>query len=214
MTLPAGSWNIVTDTLGTGTLTITVDASGGIAGTTTIPSSGAVTGFFDADSQTVNLSNVTDPALKFFVFSAALFQVQSGSSETQITVDSILAGTYEEFPPGTAAASTGRWTASLSQKVKEKDKEQTKDTKDATDKPHKDATDKPHKDAKDSVDHGKSALPEKPEFSVAGDPSALLQQLTLRMDAIEQRLATGQPFISAEERPEVGGQALQDRGEE
>lgn len=29
-----------------------------------------------------------------------------------------------------------------------------------------------------------------------------------------QRLATGQPFIGAEERPEVGGQALQDRGDE
>jgi hypothetical protein len=161
---------------------------------------------------TVNLSNVTNPAQTFFVFSAALFQVQSGSSKTHTALESILAGTYEAYPPGAVAASTGRWVASLSQKVKEKDKEEKEkeQSKDA-----KDIPDKSHKDAKDIPDHHpKGDLPDRPQFSVAGDPAALLGQLTLRVDAIEQRLATGQPFIGAEERPEVGGQALQDRGEE
>ena len=201
MPLSVGSWSITTDTLGAGTLAISsVDASGNVAGSITIPSSGPVVGFFDAGSQTINLSNVTDPAQKFFVFSAALFQVTSGSHKTHTTTESILAGTYEEYPPS-SPASTGRWVASLSQKVKEKDKEekekeQSKDAKDIKD----------HKDLKEGA--LEKHPPEVQPFA-AGDPAATLQQLTLRVDAIEQRLATGQAFIGAEERPEVGDQALQ-----
>lgn len=209
MSLPVGTWSITTDTLGAGTLSISsVDASGNVAGSTTIPSSGAVTGFFDAGAQAVSLSNVTDPAKAFIVFSAALFQVTSGSSKTSTTTDSVLAGTYESYPPGTAA-STGRWVASLSQKVKEKDKEekekeQSKDTKD-----HKDL-----KDRKEGKEGLKERLPELPQPLAPGDPAALLQQLELRIDAIEQRLATGQAFIGAEERPDVGNQAVQGSGDE
>lgn len=216
MSLPIGSWAITTDGLGAGTLTTdSVDSSGNVAGTITIPAGGAVVGFFDATAQTVNLSNVTDPTQAFYVFSAALFQVTTGSTKTQTTTESVLAGTYESYPPGTAAA-TGRWVASLNQKVKEKDKEekekeQTKDSKD-------------HKDIKDNKVEGKE-IKDKPDklppdklpevfAAAASDPAALLQQLSMRLDAIEQRLATGQPFIGTEERPEVGGQALQDGGSE
>jgi hypothetical protein len=212
MSLPVGAWRITTDTLGAGTLTISsVDASGNVAGSTTIPSSGAVVGFFDAGAQTVSLSNVTDPAKAFIVFSAALFQVTSGSSKTSTTTDSVLAGTYESYPPGTAT-STGRWVASLSQKVKEKDKEekekeQSKDTKD-----HKDLKDR--KEGKEGKEAVKEQLPEASPALASGDPAALLQQLEFRIDAIEQRLATGQAFIGAEERPEVGGQAVQGSGDE
>jgi hypothetical protein len=203
MSLPVGSWSINTDGLGAGTLTIaSVDTSGNVSGSTTVPASGSIVGFFDAGSQTVNLSNVTNPAQEFIVFSAALFQVTSGSAKTHTTTESVLAGMYEAYPPG-SAASTGRWVASLSQKVKEKDKEekekeQSKDTKDI-------------KDRKDNKE-GKERFPEITP-PLPGDPAAVLQQHAIRLDAIEQRLATGQPFIGAEERPEVGDQALQDSGE-
>jgi hypothetical protein len=206
MTLPIGSWNITTDGLGSGVLSIdSVDSVGNVSGTITIPASGSVTGFFDAAAQTVSLSNVTDPAAAFYVFSAALFQVTSGSQKTQTTTDSILAGTYEAYPPGTAA-STGRWVASLNQKVKEKDKEEKEKDKDAKDT-------KDHKDAKEFVPdkiHPDKLPPEFMQAAPPGDMPALLQQLTVRLDAIEQRLATGQSFISGEERPEVGDQALRD----
>jgi hypothetical protein len=209
MSLPVGTWSITTDTLGTGTLTVSsVDASGNVTGSITIPSSGDVVGFFDAGAQTVNLSNVTDPTKAFIVFSAALFQVTSGSAKTNTTTDSVLAGTYESYPPGTAT-STGRWVASLSQKVKEKDKEEkekeaVKDTKDAKDK-------REHKETKEAV---KERLPDLPQSMLGADPSGQLQDLALRVEAIEQRLATGQAFIGAEERPEVGNQVVQGSGEE
>jgi hypothetical protein len=205
MSLPVGAWSITTDTLGTGTLTIgSVDASGNIAGSTTIPSSGGIVGFYDAGAQTVSLSNVNvaDPAHAFIVFGAALFQVTTGTPPTTSeTTDSVLAGTYESYPPGTAA-SAGRWVASISQKVKEKEKEATKDTKD-----HKDLKD--HKEGKEGKEAAiKERLPETLPPSPA-DPAGLVQQLELRVGALEQRLAAGQAFIGAEERPDVGNQTVQ-----
>jgi len=204
MPLPVGSWGITTDGLGTGTLTIvSVDSSGDVLGTITIPGSGAIVGSFDASSQTVNLSNVTNPAETFYVFSGALFPVTSGTAKTHMTTDFILAGTYEEYPPGTAV-STGRWVASLSQKVKEKDKEEKeikeKEKEHVKDKEKEALLEKVHPDI----------LPQSP----AGDVASLMQQFALRLDAIEQRLATGQAFIGAEERPEVGQQAREESGEQ
>jgi hypothetical protein len=201
MPLPVGSWGITTDGLGAGTLTIvSVDSGGDVLGTITIPGSGAIVGFFDAGSQTVNLSNVTNPAQTFYVFSGALFQVTSGTAKTHTTTDFILAGTYEEYPPG-AAVSTGRWVASLSQKVKEKDKEE-KEVKEHKDK-------EKEKEALIEKVH-----PDTPASFPAGDVASLMQQFALRLDAIEQRLATGQAFIGAEERPEVGQQAREESGEQ
>jgi hypothetical protein len=202
MPLPVGAWSITTDTLGAGTLTISsVDATGDVTGSVTIPSSAAIVGFFDAGAQTVNLSNVTDPTKEFIVFSAALFQVTSGSPKTHTTADSVLAGTYESYPPGTTP-STGRWVASISQKVKEKDKEEKE----------KEVL-KERKDAQDKL-HVKERLPDVPPSPLAADPSGQLQDLALRVGAIEQRLATGQAFIGAEERPDVGNQAAQGSAEE
>jgi hypothetical protein len=184
-----------------------VDASGNVTGSITIPASGAVVGFFDVGSQTVALSNVINPAQQFFVFSAALFQVTSGTPKTHINADSVLAGTYESYPPG-SATSTGRWVASLNQKVKEKDKEEkekevAKEAKDVRDK----------HPIKETAKEKERAI-EVPPSALAADPAGQLQQLTLRLDALEQRLATGQPFISEEERPEVGDRARQDTGEQ
>jgi hypothetical protein len=211
MSLPVGAWSITTDTLGAGTLTIgSVDASGNIAGSTTIPSSGGIVGFYDAGAQTVSLSNVNvaNPAHAFIVFDAALFQITTGSPPTTSeTTDSVLAGTYESYPPGTAT-SAGRWVASISQKVKEKEKEATKDTKD-----HKDLKD--HKEGKEGKEAAiKEQLPETVPPSPASDPAGLVQQLALRVGALEQRLAAGQAFISAEERPDVGNQTVQGSGDE
>jgi hypothetical protein len=168
-----------------------------------------VVGFFDAGAQTVNLSNLTDPAQEFIVFSAALFQVTSGSPKTNTTTDSVLAGTYESYPPGTAT-STGRWVASLSQKVKEKDKEekekeQSKDAKDIKDR--KDIKERAKEIKEQSLE---KVPPEAAAAFAAGDPVAQLQELNMRVDALEQILATGQAFIGAEERPDVGNQALED----
>jgi hypothetical protein len=210
MSLPVGAWSITTDTLGTGTLTIgSVDASGNIAGSTTIPSSGGIVGFYDAGAQTVSLSNVNvaDPARAFIVFGAALFQITTGSPPTTSeTTDSVLAGTYESYPPGTAA-SAGRWVASISQKVKEKEKEAAKDTKD-----HKDLKD--HKEGKEGKEAGiKERLPETVPPS-PGDPADMVQQLAIRVGALEQRLAAGQAFIGADERPDVGNPTVQGSGDE
>jgi len=201
MSLPTGSWNITADGLGSGVLTIdNVDTSGNVSGSITIPGSGAVVGCFDSTSQTIHLSNVTNVATEFYVFTGALFQVTSGSTKNQITTDSVLAGTYETYPPGVAAVTAGRWVAAMDQKVKEKDKEEkekelTKDIKD-----HKDV-------APDKLPPDK-APPEVLPTAAPGDMGTLLQQLTMRLDAIEQRLATGQSFIGAEERPAVGDQTL------
>jgi hypothetical protein len=216
MSLPVGTWSITTDTLGAGTLTISsVDATGNVAGATTIPSSGAVVGFFDAAAQTVNLSNVTDPANTFVVFSAAFFQVSSGSPKISTTTDSVLAGTYETYPPG-SAASAGRWVASLSQKVKEKDKEEKEKEQSKDSKDHKDLKDrKEGKEGKEALkDAALEKLPDNRQPAAFTDPAASLQQLGLRVDAIEQRLAIGQPFIGTEERPEVGNQAVQGSADE
>ena len=213
MSLPVGAWSITTDTLGAGTLTIaSVDASGNIAGSTTIPSSGGIVGFYDAGAQTVSLSNVNvaDPAQAFVVFGAALFQVTTGSPPTTSeTTDSVLAGTYESYPPGTAT-SAGRWVASISQKVKEKEKEATKDTQD-----HKDLKD--HKEGKEGKEGIKEQIKEQlPETlpPSPGDPAGMVQQLALRVGALEQRLAAGQAFIGTEERPEVGNQTVRGSGDE
>lgn len=212
MSLPVGAWSITTDTLGSGTLTIaSVDAGGNIAGSITIPRSGGIVGFYDAGAQTVSLSNVNvaDPAQAFIVFGAALFQVTTGSPPTTSeTTDSVLAGTYESYQPGTAA-SAGRWVASISQKVKEKEKEATKDTKD-----HKDLKD--HKEGKEKEKEAaiKERLPETVPPSPAFDPAGMVQQLALRVGALEQRLAAGQAFISAEERPDVGNQTVQGSADE
>jgi hypothetical protein len=212
MSLPVGAWSITMDTLGPGTLTIgSVDASGNIAGSTTIPSSGGIVGFYDAGAQTVSLSNVNvaEPGLTFIVFSGALFQVTTGTPPTSIeTTDSVLAGTYESYqPPGTPAL-TGRWVASISQKVKEKEKEASKDAKD-----HKDLKD--HKEGKEGKEAAiKEQLPETLPPSPASDPAGLVQQLALRVGALEQRLAAGQAFIGAEERPDVGNQTVRGSGDQ
>jgi hypothetical protein len=188
-----------------------VDASGNIAGSTNILSSGGIVGFYDAGAQTVSLSNVNvvDPARTFIVFSGALFQVTTGSPPaTSETTDSVLAGTYESYlPPGTVPPA-GRWVASISQKVKEKEKEAAKDAKD-----HKDLKD--HKEGKEGKEAAiKEQLPETLPPSPASDPAGSVQQLALRVGALEQRLATGQAFIGAEERPDVGNQTVQGSGDE
>lgn len=216
MSLPVGTWSITTDTLGApGTLTIgSVDASGNIAGSTTILSSGGIVGFYDAGAQTVSLSNVNvaDPAHAFIVFSAALFQVTTGTPPaTSETTDSVLAGTYESYPPG-SATSAGRWVASISQKVKEKEKEAAKDTKDLKDlKDHKEGKEGKEAAIKEQI---KEQLPEILPQSPASDPAGMVQQLALRVGALEQRLAVGQAFIGAEERPDVGNQTVQGSGDE
>jgi hypothetical protein len=203
MTLPVGAWNIVTDTLGSGTLSITsVDASGNVAGSISIPSSAPIVGFFDATAQSANLATVTDPTTEFYVFSAPVFQVPSGSTKTSTTTESVLAGTYAVFPPGVAAAASGRWVASLNQKVKEKDKEEKE--KEAI-KDQKDVKD--HKE-KEVVKEIEKVHPDILPLPTAQDVGATLQHFALRLDAIEQRLGTGQSFIGGEERPDVGGGAM------
>jgi hypothetical protein len=201
MSLPVGSWNISTDGLGSGTLSIdSVDSSGNVSGSITVPAGGAIVGYFDAGAQTVSLSNVTNPTQAFIVFSANLFQVVSGSAKTHTTGDYVLAGAYESYPPG-SPVSTGRWVASVSQKIKEKDKEEkekeqskeAKDSKDAKEHVH----DKVHPDV----------LPQ-----VAANPATQVQQLAARLNAVEQRLATGQSFIGAQERPSVGDQTIGNSG--
>ncbi len=215
MSLPVGTWSITTDKLGAGTLTIgSVDASGNIAGSTTILSRGGIVGFYDAGAQTVSLSNVdvADPALTFIVFSGTLFQVTSGTPPTSSeTTDSVLAGTYESYQPPGSATSAGRWVASISQKVKEKEKEAAKDTKDVKDlKDHKEGKEGKEAAIKEQI---KEQLPETLPPS-PGDPAGMVQQLALRVGALEQRLAAGQAFIGTEERPDVGNQTVQGSGDQ
>ena len=101
----------------------------------------------------------------------------------------------------------GSWLVQQPQKVKEKDKEekekeQSKEAKDTKD--HKDSKEA-QKDHPDKI-HPPDKLPEL--LGLATDPMALIQQLAQRMDALEQRLASGQAFIQPAERPPVGQQAL------
>jgi hypothetical protein len=150
---------------------------------------------------------------EFYVFAAPLFQVLSGSAKTTTSTESVLAGTYEAFPPGVAAAASGRWVASLDQKAKEKDKEEKEKEvlKDQKDVKEKEAI-KERKDGKEKelVKEIEKVHPDVPTpLSTAPDLGTTLQHFALRLGAIEQRLGTGQAFIGAEERPDVGGRATQ-----
>jgi hypothetical protein len=200
MALPVGSWNISTDTLGNGSLSITsVDSSGNVEGTISVTASRPIVGWFDATSQTVSLATVTDPTTEFFVFLGNLFQLSS-STGTPASTEAVLAGTYDGFPPGVATAASGRWVASVSEKGKEKEKD-TKESKDT--KEVKDTKEGKEKEGLEKVS------PDVPlQGPAATDPEAMMRDLAMRLDAVEQHLGIERPFISAEERPDVGGHAL------
>jgi hypothetical protein len=197
MALPVGSWNISTDTLGNGNLAITsVDSSGNIEGTISITDSQPIVGWYDATAQTVSLATVTDPTTEFFVLQGNLFAPSSGSTGTTGSTEAVLAGTYDGFPPGIATTASGRWVASVTEKQKEKDTKEGKDTKEIKDT----------KEAKEKEDVEKLGDVQQPPAPQG--PEAMMPNLALRLDAIEQHLGIGRPFIEGEERPEVGAHAL------
>lgn len=87
--------------------------------------------------------------------------------------------------------------------IKEKEhKEFIKDFKEAPDKAMPDKAIK-EKD-KDIIEGG--GLP-----GGGGDPALLITQLSQRLDRLESQVAAGQAFIRPEERPQVGGAALEDK---
>ena len=194
MPLPSGSWNINAN--GTvGILTVAPDGMGGFNGTVF---GQPLVGFFDETAQTFRFLRVTSPDLSTFqVYTGVLFRFSTAPN----TITFTLAGTFEVFP-STGAVSFFSWIARMAQKLKEKEKEASKDNKDSKD----------NKENLKDKEFDKVLLKEKElEASPMSFPDVgtSLDQLMQRVNTLEQQLATGQSFIKPEERPPVGGQALQ-----
>jgi hypothetical protein len=193
MPLPVGTYTI--DANGTtGTLLIG-SATGSFNGTVF---GQPFTGLFNEADQKLTFMRVTSADLSTFeVYEGTLFAF-SPSANTAIQT---LAGEFRVYPtPG--PVSPFLWSAQLSQKLKEgkdtkdggKDKEVTKDIKD-----HKDHAKENFKDK----EHGGKELELPQGLNVSGTQTAL-DQLAMRLSAVEQQLSVGQSFIAPSERPAVG----------
>jgi hypothetical protein len=210
MPLPVGTWNITANG-STGTLAIGSDGAGGFNGTVFGQS---LVGFFDETNQAFTFMRIESANLSSFqTYSGTLFKVVQtqnvGGTITQTTIYT-LAGNFEAFP-ATGPISVFSWLAQMSQVVKEK--EGSKDNKDNPDKIAKDSKDIPDrkniKDNKGEKEHPPEliAAGQSGPFSAA-DLGTTVNQIMLRLSAVEQQMAVGQSFISPTERPAVGQQAL------
>lgn len=214
MAAPMGTWNFFISGAATpGTLILSASATGGITGTLDgVP----VTAVWDETSQILSFSRATaggtgktDAGFTIEVYTGTLFQAYrtpnglvSGEG-----VPLLLAG---NFGTGKAGAVVGPfdhsgWFATNTIKFKEKEGKEGKDSKDHKDKEHKDGKELPKE---------KEGHPDKlPEVSQAKGPST--QELMADeahangSSGPEVRVATGKAFIPEEERPQVGGTALQ-----
>jgi len=155
----------------------------------------------------VSLATVTNPSTEFFVFLGNLFQLSTDSAGTPASTEAVLAGSYDGFPPGVATAASGRWVASVTEKAKEKDTKEAKEGKDT-----KEVKDTKEKEGKEEVKEKegleKVQVDVPPQAQAPTEPESIMRHLAMRLDAVEQHLGIARPFISAEERPDVGGHAL------
>ena len=196
MPLPTGTWNLNANGNGS-QLIIGSTATGTING-----SAGGqpITGFFDEATQMFSFMRVTSSDVsKFEIYSGLLFSFSPNPS-TQVNT---LGGTFRGYPAEDGNALP--WSAQLAVKLKEKegkdgkDKEATKDNKEAKDR----------KDTKEGgKDHEKHPKDKELESvhpsSSPQDPQ--LEQLAMRLNALEQQVAVGHAFIQPEERPSIGAQ--------
>jgi len=201
MPLPVGTW--VMNANGTvGSLLVGSTSTGTINGNA---NGQPISGFFDETEQEFSFMRVTSADVSTFeVYHGTLFEF-SPNAGTQVHT---LAGTFRAYPSA-GASSPLPWSAQLSVKLKEKegkdgkDKEASKDSKDIKDR-------KDNKEFAKEKDPGKEVSKEKEVFKELDSPplttpsDLAVEQLAMRVNALEQQVAVGRTFIAPEERPAVG----------
>jgi len=203
MPLPLGTW-IITSGGAPGSMTVAADGMGGFNGTVF---GQPLVGFFEEATRTFTFMQVKKPDVSAFdIYKGTLFQFSPSIG----TVIFTLAGEGESDP---AAGSPSRfsWFAQQSQKLKEKEKEANKENKDGKDtkdrKENKENKESKDLDDKFSLKERGKELEQLPNLA-ATDVQSMMGMLTQRVSDLEQRMATGQAFITPAERPSVGDQAL------
>jgi len=225
MPAPMGTWNFFTSGAATpGTLILSASTTSTITGTLQTGSSAVlpITAVWDETSQILSISRATaagsganDTGFTVEVYVGTLFQgyATPNGSPSPDGVPLMLAG---NFGTATAGGSVGPfnqsgWFAKNTIKFKEKEGKESKDSKDVSKdgKEHKD-TSKEHKDGKERAKEAiKEDLLEKlPEVAFSPVDAASAMAADGGAGA-EVRIATGKSFISSEERPQLGGTALQ-----
>jgi hypothetical protein len=210
LALPVGSYNIVANGASvSGGLTITsVDSAGGLSGTI---SGQPITGLYEQASDRITFLRVMAPDLsQFQTYDGRLYGFSTATNQVTYT----LAGIFQEFDPSTdqpGPAAFFPWSAQLVQKAKEKEKEKEKEAKEAKEKEkEKEKEAKEAKETKEVTERKELDKVLEGPAAMTGDPTGMLGQLAARLDNLEQRVAIGQAFIGREERPDVGGQMLQE----
>jgi hypothetical protein len=212
-----GTWNFFTSGAGSpGSLVLSTGSAGGITGTL---NGTPITVVWDETSQVLSFSEATaggtganDTGFAIRVYTGTLFQpyrtpngLVSGEG-----VPLILAG---NFGTGTVGGTVGPfnqsgWFATNTTKFKEKEGKETKDVKDGKDgKEHKDSV---KENVKEKEIHKEGLIEKLPEVQAMLPDSTGAMATAMEGGApSEVRIATGRSFIPVEERPAVGGGALQ-----
>lgn len=224
MAAPMGTWNVFISGAATpGALILSASTISTITGTLQTGASPVlpITAVWDETSQILSFSRAiaggtgsNDAGFTIEVYTGTLFQAYATPNGTVSGegVPLLLAG---NFGTGQAGATVGPfnqagWFATNTIKFKEKEGKESKDAKDHKDKDHKDG--KEGKDGKEKEGH-----PDKlPELKTM-EPSSQTDLASAMQSAIqtevgatpEVRIAVGKSFIPSEERPVVGGTALQ-----
>jgi hypothetical protein len=221
MAAPTGTWNFFTSGATSPSGTLTLSASNPTL-KTGASSPEPITVVWDETSQILSFSRATAPGgiddtgFTIEVYTGTLFQAYATANGlvSGEGVPLLLAG---NFGKGTAGGAVGPfnqsgWFATSTTKLKEKEGKESKDSKDSKDKDAKDG--KEHKDVAKEKEakeiekggHVEKAHIESSPFVLADATSAMqLDGGTLP----EVPIATGKSFIPSEERPPVGGSALQ-----
>jgi hypothetical protein len=205
MAAPLGTWNMNAN--GTaGSLILSMGISGSLTGTLSLGGGPAdpITAVWDETSQILSFSRATQGApapFAFEVYIGTLFQAYK-------TPNGLVAGEGAplmlagNFGTATAGGPVGPfaqfgWFATSSVKFKEKEGKEGKDVKD-----HKDGKEVKDKEGIEKIPRDLPQLPQFQGLSAVG--------MQAQADpASEVQFATGESFVSADERPEVGAAALQ-----
>lgn len=206
MSAPMGTWNINANGT-TGTLILSASATGGITGTVF---GNPLTAVWDETSQILSFSRATEGAPKSFAFEVyigTLFQpydTPNGLVKGE-GVPLMLAGNFGKATVGGSIGPFAQfgWFATSDIKFKEKEGKESKEHKD-----FKDGKEGKEKEHLDKIPHEKTP----PEIQQSFGPSDLVPAQMEGATASEVRIATGMSFVPVEERPQVGGSALQANG--
>jgi hypothetical protein len=219
MPAPMGTWNFFTSGVATpGTLILSASATSTMTGTLQTGGGAAlpITAVWDETSQVLSISRATaagtgtgDVGFSIEVYTGTLFQGYKtpNGSPSPDGVPLLLAGNFGTAKVGGPVGPfvQSGWFATNTIKFKEKEGKESKDSKDVLKdgKEHKDVL----KDGKEHIDKV-GQLEKLPDVQSPQGHQASAMQAD-GSNGAEVRVATGKSFIPSEERPPVGGSALQ-----